>query len=400
MPLPEVMPLLGPDIIDETESDPEDPVSSAPAASLPAQPDESIVAIEPLLVRPLANVESGRNDANPVWSPNGKKIAVERARGEEREIIVANIGDGSIADKISYQLNKNNSEMDLFFSGLLSGLFEKKSYNVGITWSPTGDSLVFMSNGGEGNYDLYLRKLDGTTVRLTKHKEKDGHAHWSPVADQLVFVSGRSGKGDVYLLNMKTRAIRPLTNGSKPFLYPQWSPDGKKIALIYGSSENHDIYVIEDVSKPKATLRALTTWPYDDLRPVWSPDGKKLAFYTNYNKAGNPHNWSIAVITADGSGVRSEETLIKNIVVNNVVPDVERGPAWLPDSKHIVYVKKDRDKYNPVHVLNLENNVSRLLKTNTRINHDVTSGRDGTIAFRAQVDQWDQIFLVKMKKLP
>jgi len=51
---------------------------------------------------------------------------------------------------------------------------------------------VFMSNGGEGNYDLYLRGFDGKTTRLTDHKEKDGHAHWSPAATNRICT--RSGR--------------------------------------------------------------------------------------------------------------------------------------------------------------------------------------------------------------
>src|SRR5207245_2438806 len=91
---------------------------------------------------------------------------------------------------------------------------------------PRGDRLAFTSNGGIGNYDLYVHELGGKTTRLTNHKEKDGQADWSPVADQLVFVSGRTGKGDLYLLDVASRGVTRLTWGTSPFLYPVWSPDG------------------------------------------------------------------------------------------------------------------------------------------------------------------------------
>jgi hypothetical protein len=38
------------------------------------------------------------------------------------------------------------------------------------------------------------------------------------------------------------------------------------------------------------------------------------------------------------------------------------------------------------------------LKTDTKMNHDVTCSPDGSIAFRAQVDQWDQIYTMKLKQ--
>jgi Tol biopolymer transport system component len=361
-----------------------------PAEDLPREPKSA--AIEPLSVRPLMPVEAGRNDSNPVWSPSGVLIAFERSRGDRKGIVIAR-PNGVVVQDIYFQLSENGREPKFFFPGVVDDV----SYNAGITWSPTGDRLVFMSNGGAGNYDLYLRELDRRTVRLTDHKEKDGQAHWSPVADQLVFVSGRTGKGDIYLLDVATRAVTQLTWGSKPYLYPQWSPDGKRIVVLHGSNENHNIYLIEDVRRPGETLRALTAWNYDDLRPVWSPDGRKIAFYSNYNPTGDSKAWAILVIAADGSDPVQGEALAAKVVATDVIPDVERGPAWMPDSNRIVYVRNDRQEYNPIYIADLVQKTNVLLKTETKMNHDVACSTQGVIAFRAQVDQWDQIFLARLR---
>lgn len=367
----------------------EDPAAAEAIAEHAPAPAASI---EPLYVRPLARLEAGRNDSNPVWSPSGALLAFERSRGDRKEIVVAR-PDGTVVHTIYYQLAEEQKEARFFFPGVV----EEVSYNAGITWSPAGDRLVFMSNGGEGNYDLYLRAFDGKTTRLTDHKEKDGHAHWSPVADRLAFVSGRTGKGDVYLLDLATRVVTRLTRGDKSYLYPQWSPDGKRIVMMYGSNENHDVYLIPNLQKPGEPPRALTTWAHEDLRPVWSPDGRKIAFYSNYNAAGDPRVWSILVIAADGSGPVEGEGLAGKIVATDVIPDVERGPAWMPDSSRIVYVKNDRQEYNPIYVADLVLRTNRPLATGTRMNHDVACSAAGVIAFRAQADQWDQMFLAALK---
>jgi Tol biopolymer transport system component len=366
-------------------------VPLAPAAA--ADEQAAAAAIVPLYVRPLTTVESGRNDANPVWGRSGKLIAFERSRGDRKEIVVAR-ADGTIEHTIYYQASQAGKEPKFFFPGLA----EEVSYNAGIAWSPAGDRLAFTSNGGIGNYDVYVHELGGKTTRLTDHKEKDGQADWSPVADQLVVVSGRTGKGDLYLIDVASRGLTRLTRGTSPFLYPQWSPDGTKVAMLHGNNDNHDVYVIADVRRPADTLRALTTWAHDDLRPVWSPDGKKIAFYSTYNAAGDAKTWAILVIAADGSDPTDGAGLAAKVVATGVMPDVERGPAWMPDSAAIVYVKEDRAEYNPLYLVDLVRGTNVRIKTETKMNHDVTCSADGVIAFRAQVDQWDQIHVARLKE--
>jgi len=353
--------------------------------------------VEPEFVRALSVFEAGRNDSNPVWSPSGKLIAFERSNGDKREIEISH-ADGKWLQTIYFQLSgaeKDSKETQIF----MPGLAEDPSYNSGVSWARDSQRLAFMSNGGEGNYDIYSQLLGGDAQRLTVHKEKDGLADWSPTSNQVVFISGRSGKGDVYLLDPVSRAITQLTSGDKPYLYPRWSPDGKKIAMIYGSTENHDIYVIENLAKPAESLRALTSWRHDDLRPSWSPDGKKIAFYTNFNAAGEQKKWSLAVIAADGSDAAQGNMLAGRIIASDVLPDIEQGPAWLADSSGLVYVRDDALEYNPIFLVDVTSKKIRQLKTETKMNHDIAGGPNGMIAFRAQQDQWDQIFIAKLPRL-
>ena len=364
------------------------------AAALPAFAEEQAepAGLEPEFVRPLVPVAAGRNDSNPVWSPVGDMLAFERSRGDDKEILVVRL-NGEVVQTIHQQSPPVQGQSQFFFPGVV----EQTSYNSGISWSPDGKRFVFMSNGGEGNYDLYLREADGRITRITSDKEKDGHGHWSPAHNRIAFVSGRSGKGDVYSLDLATKTTTRLTLGEQPYLYPQWSPDGKRLAVIRGSNENHDIYVLEPGRSPPVPPKPFSTWRYDDLRPVWSPDGKRLAFYTNYNPAGDPKVWAIAVVAADGSDPTEGEGLAARVVATDVVPDVERGPAWLPDNRRIAYVRDERQAYNPIYIADVDSRASSLVRTGTKMNHDITCSPGGLIAFRAQVDQWDQVYVAKLK---
>ncbi len=368
--------------------------SSSDLLTRPSGTESKPESLEPLSVRPLVPIEAGRNDSNPVWSPRGSFISFERSVGDKKEIRIA-LPDGTPIQTIYQLLSAGGPELAFF----VPGLSEETSYNAGITWSPDEYRMVFMSNGGEGNYDIYLEDLGGTVpLRLTHHKEKDGQADWSPATEQIVFVSGRSGNGDVYILDLKTRALTRLTGGDGEYLYPRWSPDGRRIAVMHGSNENHDILVIDDPAGPHEVRKALTTWPADDLRPVWSPDGRSIAFYSNYNAAGDPKVWSLFVVAADGSDPLSGDGLAAKVVASDIVPDVEAGAAWMPDSKRIVFVKNDPHEYNPLYVVDVKKRYACPVRTDTKMNHDVAVSAEGTIAFRAQVDQWDQIFIMKLRE--
>ena len=360
-----------------------------------AKPEEKKpVPLEPLFVRPLVAIEQGRNDSNPQWSPQGTLITFERSVGDKREIRIA-LPDGTPVQTVYSLLSSGGGNTVKFF---FPGVSEETSYNAGLSWSPRENGFVFMSNGGEGNYDLYVQDLGGAVAtRLTDHKEKDGQAHWSPVADRLVFVSGRTGNGDIYIMDLLTRALTRLTRGGKEYLYPRWSPDGRKIAMMRGSNENHDILVINDVARPTESQKQLTSWAADDLRPVWSPDGRKIAFYSNYNAAEDPRIWSLFVVSSDGTDPAGGEGLAAKVVAADIIPDVETGPAWMPDSSRIVFVKNDRQEYNPLYVVDVVQKTIVPIKTDTKMNHDVACSADGSIAFRAQVDQWDQIYIMKLR---
>ncbi|HEU0265309.1 MAG TPA: hypothetical protein VFR01_06235 [Geobacterales bacterium] len=363
-----------------------------PSATPPAQPvvvaelPPPVKPVELVSLHPLTTFGSGRNDSAPVWSPTGDFLSFERSSGNQREILIA-WADGRPVQTVTFQEAAGKDELQLF----LPGVMDEVSYNSGLTWNPSGDRFVFMSNGGEGNYDLYLGEVGSSKrERLTTHRTMDGHAHWSPTGDRLLFVSGRSEGGDIYLLDLASKSQTRLTFGGRSHLYPQWSPDGKRLAFMAGSNENHDIFVIDDLARPRESLRRLTSWNSDDLRPVWSPDGKYLAFYTNHNPAGDARLWSIAVVPANGNA--TDDASIR-IVANDVITDMERGPAWLPTGHRLVFVRNDKQEFNPLFLVDLAGGGERPIPTETKMNHDVSCAADGRLAFRAQVNQWDQIFV-------
>lgn len=378
----EPLPAVTPTVVSEPL-----PPEPQPEMAVPAVPPVPPVVV--IALRPLTPFAAGRNDSAPLWSPTGDFLAFERSSGNQREILI-HWEDGAPVQTVSFQAAAKKDDLQLF----LSGVVDEVSYNAGLTWNPAGDRFVFMSNGDEGNYDLYLEEVWGAKPeRLTTHRSMDGHPQWSPVGNRLAFVSGRSEGGDIYLLDLASKSQTRLTFGGSSHLYPQWSPDGKRLAFMAGSNENHDIYVIDDLTRPRESLRQLTSEKSDELRPAWSPDGRSLAFYTNHNPEGDLRRWAIAVVPADGSSTPAGTV---RVVAADVITDVERGPAWMSTGERLVFVRNDKQEFNPLFLVDLSTGEERPIPTGTKMNHDVTCAADGRLAFRAQVDQWDQIFIAEI----
>lgn len=351
--------------------------------------------IKPIYTKRIDSNEYGYNHSNPTWTGDGQYLGYERHDERSKEILITDM-NGEIVQTVKYQSEEKD---DLGLGLLLPEFADNVSYNSGLSWSPDSHQFVFMSNGAEGNYDLYVGSLGhNESIRMTMNSEKDGHANWSPTSQHIAFISGRNGSANIYLLDTISKQTKQVSNDSQSFLYPQWSPKGNQLAVIGGSNENHNIFIYDDVlNKPKS--RQLISWEYDDLRPIWSPDGQKIAFYTNYNEQNDPKIWSIAVVDASSQPLSTVDQIKSHIIATNIIPDVDKGPAWTPDSANIVYVKNNRKQYNPIEIVNIHSAQATILDTDTRINHDISVSKNGLVAFRSQVEQWDHIFVSKLPEL-
>ena len=159
-------------------------------------------------------------DGNPVWSPDGTKIAFVSNRDYLFSLYVMN-ADGS------------NSQ-----------LVTDKVLDLGEpSWSPDGRKIAF-SAGVRGtigmskpSIDIYVLNVDGSGLaKLTQDSGANGSPTWSPDGKQIAFVSDRDdGKSKIWIMNADGSNQRILPNGqnttSDGFLggQPAWSPDGTKI---------------------------------------------------------------------------------------------------------------------------------------------------------------------------
>ena len=165
----------------------------------------------------------------------------------------------------------------------------------------------------------------------------DKHPAWSPDGKQIAFVSGRNASllspqawSDIYVMDADGRNVVRLTGNHENvtrdtvygYSHPTWSPDGKRIAFMSKAT----IYVMNaDGSNPIKVARVNLYYPPSSSLS-WSPDGEYIAFQDD-----DPYDSSIFTIRADGS---DKKQLLRNFIV-------WAGPAWSPDGKNIAFVGRD-----------------------------------------------------------
>ena len=121
-------------------------------------------------------ISSTRDDYNPQYSPDGKRIAFSSSRTGTFGIWLSD-ADGSNA----------------------APLFLKEGAHSGTPrWSPDGRRIAFDSNP-EGQQDIYvISARGGNPIRLTTHPVDDNVPSWSQDGEWMYFSSLRSGRPQVW----------------------------------------------------------------------------------------------------------------------------------------------------------------------------------------------------------
>jgi tol-pal system beta propeller repeat protein TolB len=141
---------------------------------------------------------SDRDDIDPTWSPDGRKIAFASSRVGARQLFVMN-ADGSNVQQVT----------DLNNMGGRS------------TWSPDGTRLAFY-RGPQGDHNIYIINVDGTgLVQLTNGGDNLGPS-WSPDGNWIAFTSFRDGNNEIYVIHPDGTGLARLTVNSISDWQPRW----------------------------------------------------------------------------------------------------------------------------------------------------------------------------------
>ena len=185
-------------------------------------------------------------DSEPVWSPDGKRIAfVSNRRWFNLHIYIMD-SDGRNLIRIT------------------DGVRDRYP-----AWSPDGSKIAFAAYPEELNFEIYVMDPDGENqTRLTHNVGGDTHPSWSPYGQRIAFDAFTDLHLEIFVMDSDGSKLKKLTDNLVFGQTPAWSHDGRTIAFErFGRKFGHSgMHVMTSDGKH---LKRLSAPNHDDYHPDW-----------------------------------------------------------------------------------------------------------------------------------
>lgn len=248
-------------------------------------------------------------DEEPVWSPDGKRLAfVARFTAKNEENIYTMEPDAP-GDSINLAVQVTHFTNGQVPTGELA-------------WSPDGSKIAFVRGiANPGAQPLYVTNSDGSLQNAVPLATEGGRPTWAPDSAKVAYYHSNQ----VYLRNADASGVAtPLQNAAG--VEPSWSPDGGKIAFgLPISLTRRDLRIVSSTGTGSAVEAPANT---QFISPVWSSSGDRVAYRATTPPTPNEVDY-IRVVNADGSGGHGLP-IVQGLTVGGL-------PSWAPDGSRLVF---------------------------------------------------------------
>jgi Tol biopolymer transport system component len=227
-------------------------------------------------LKQLTLQDSGDQDVDPMFSPDGKSVLFTSTRGGKAGVWrfslegskPERICDGDQAEwspdgkKIALRRNERILTLDLA-SGTAKVLSpEDWPHCSGPAWSPDGKSLAFAARWDGGN-GIFVVPVEGGKPAKVYDQQGACEPHWSPDGTRLVYET----ETHICTINPDGTKNRVITYFGGVQRYARYSPDGKSLVFCQGVSEQGpwELYIIPAAGGTPVKL----TEGGSDMYPDW-----------------------------------------------------------------------------------------------------------------------------------
>jgi Tol biopolymer transport system component len=214
-------------------------------------------------------------------------------------------------------------------------------------YSPNGNKIAFASDrnattNNPNNWDIFVVNSTGPAnaglTQITNNSARDRDPNWSPDGSRIVFSSNRGGGNEqIWEVGSTGPEVNPdqITDAPADHRRPAYAPNGNRIVFQFAGGinpvPNWNIWTA--VPNSPFSYERITAHPADDEEPAYSPDGSRIAFSSNRGD-GDPSSPPalVEILSADNSG----RNLVEIGETNRNLADDEK-PAFSPDGSKIVF---------------------------------------------------------------
>ena len=245
-------------------------------------------------VRQITHPPEGWRDEDPVWSPDGKRLAFYRQRIDESmsRIMVLNPGTGDVREVTHCGPDQGQPEQ---------GPPGRCESDFNPAWAPNGDSLTFRRILGP---DEDCCRIEG------------------------IWIVGLDGSDPRQVTNVDPKLPEAFSDWGSAF-----SPDGKMLVFDRSrvADEHHAVFVQSlDASGAPGDARQITPWKSNcQDHPEFSPDGKLVLFRCLPEGEEGPAN--LYWVHPDGTGLHAltHEDADKQYLGSSFSPSFSEGEGWI-----------------------------------------------------------------------
>jgi TolB protein len=253
-------------------------------------------------IRQVTHPQKGVVDDEPVWSPDGRRIAFQHGRANKSLIYVADAdgsGEKQLAPCMGWCASQDSP-----------------------AWSPDGSKIAMGVRPHFGHESVWIVSASGTGPnQLTQRDEPhsantgmdDSEPAWSPDGTQILFVRhmaqpGPHGRIATFVIGADGRGERQLAPWwLRSGHHPDWSRDGARVVLT-SNADNGTSTILSNIYSVRADGTGLTQLTHaragqEYLSSSFSPDGKWITFGMK-GGIGEDDKAALYVMRANGTGVR------------------------------------------------------------------------------------------------